>query len=383
MKDGTRLTSSIIGSLVLAAVVGGLGYLVWQRAQHEAGEMYHTANTLFDTKQYPQAEELFTNLLKRRSARAYAQDARYKLARLLTEEGRYGEAADHWALVAREPGDASPAEVTYYQGVCAEQLGDTAAAGTYFNRVRAAGAGEFSDNATLRLGRLVETAGDFEASRLHYELVVRESSNRDLVLAAGAALRRISLAALRRTRGDENHVVHLVRRGENLQNIAQHYGSTVELIMEVNGLSDPSKLRRNQRLVIPRTDFSISINKTAMTLTLFDGDAVFAVYPVGLGKDGSTPAGAFTVVNKIKDPTWWSPRGPIPPGDPENELGSRWMGLKPLDPGIGDDYGIHSTIRPDTIGQEASNGCPRMYPKDAEELFSLIRVGTPVRIDPA
>jgi lipoprotein-anchoring transpeptidase ErfK/SrfK len=71
----------------------------------------------------------------------------------------------------------------------------------------------------------------------------------------------------------------------------------------------------------------------------------------------------------------------VPAGDPRNELGTRWMAIKPLTPGIGPDYGIHGTIDPSTIGWESSNGCPRMYPKEAEELYMLIPIGTPVVIE--
>ena len=58
------------------------------------------------------------------------------------------------------------------------------------------------------------------------------------------------------------------------------------------------------------------------------------------------------------------------------------MGMRALDPGIGEGYGIHATIQPESIGTEASNGCPRMYEEDAQELFRLIRVGTRVEVVP-
>ena len=72
----------------------------------------------------------------------------------------------------------------------------------------------------------------------------------------------------------------------------------------------------------------------------------------------------------------------ISKGDPNNELGTRWMAMKPLTPGIGPDYGIHGTIDPSTIGWESSNGCPRMYPAEAEELYMLVPIGTPVVVEP-
>ena len=120
--------------------------------------------------------------------------------------------------------------------------------------------------------------------------------------------------------------------------------------------------------------------KSDFKLTLSNHDRFFKSYKVGLGKQGCTPVGEFVVGDKIKNPTWWSPTGRIAPNDPRNELGTRWMALKPLTPGVGNDYGIHGTIDPSTIGWESSNGCPRMFPVGAEELFMLITEGTPVTI---
>ncbi len=41
---------------------------------------------------------------------------------------------------------------------------------------------------------------------------------------------------------------------------------------------------------------------------------------------------------------------------------------------------MHGTNKPSSIGLRSSHGCIRMYPADIEELFSMVSVGTPVRI---
>ena len=64
----------------------------------------------------------------------------------------------------------------------------------------------------------------------------------------------------------------------------------------------------------------------------------------------------------------------FPPGDPENELGTRWMSFQD------DMLGIHGTIKPETVGFYSSFGCVGMYRKDVEELFDLIPVGTSIKI---
>ncbi len=382
MRSGAAI--GFISTVLIVAAVGALGAVAHQRAVKDSAEVYHTANSLFDTGQDTQAEELMAELLQRRTGRLYVVEMQYKMAQLLQRTERYGDADAYWAKVAAQPGDVSAQEIAYHRGICAERLGDADAARRYFEQVRQARPNPYVDDAALNLGHLARAQGDTDAAATHYEAAVREADARATVLAAGAALREINLAVLHTRRVDpERHAVHLVRPGDTLQSIAQRYRSTVDLIMNVNGIKDAGRLRVSQRLVIPETDFNVVINKEQFTLTLYDGERIFGVYPVGLGVDGCTPVGQFEIKDKIKDPTWWSPDGPIAPGAPDNELGSRWMGMRALEPGLGEGYGIHATIQPDTIGTEASNGCPRMYDEDARELFQLIRIGTPVRVEAA
>ena len=106
---------------------------------------------------------------------------------------------------------------------------------------------------------------------------------------------------------------------------------------------------------------NILINKAQRRLTLFSGNSPVRQFPVAIGKTATpTPLGNYAIATKIMNP------GGV--------LGTRWMGLNY------DAYGIHGTNRPWLIGQMVSNGCIRMHNHNAEELFALIIVGTPVYI---
>lgn len=128
---------------------------------------------------------------------------------------------------------------------------------------------------------------------------------------------------------------------------------------------------------VPTTVF---IDRNRFRLTIVRRDGVRA-FPVAVGQIAyPTPTGAFSVVDKQRNPTWYPPDsrwaaglGPVPPGA-GNPLGTRWMGLS--SPGIG----IHGTPSPGSIGSRASHGCIRMYIRDAERLFELLDIGTPVTI---
>jgi lipoprotein-anchoring transpeptidase ErfK/SrfK len=105
------------------------------------------------------------------------------------------------------------------------------------------------------------------------------------------------------------------------------------------------------------------------------------VFPIAVGTPSNpTPAGNFRIVSKQRNPTWFPPDspwaeglGPVPPGV-GNPLGTRWMGTSA--PAIG----FHGTPVPSSIGTRASHGCIRMYIRDAERMFEMIEIGTPVII---
>ncbi len=116
---------------------------------------------------------------------------------------------------------------------------------------------------------------------------------------------------------------------------------------------------------------------------------VVMTYPIGIGREGwSTPLGEFSVVDKIKSPSWTAPisivreraaegvtiRRTIPPG-PDNPLGE--FALMLSEPG----YLIHGTNRPAGIGMRVSHGCIRLYPEDINALFARVPRKTPVRIE--
>jgi hypothetical protein len=121
--------------------------------------------------------------------------------------------------------------------------------------------------------------------------------------------------------------------------------------------------------------YEIEINLPGFELTLLRDGEVFRRFPVAVGRP-ATPSlvGAYRIVNKAVNPTWY-PKGrkPVPPG-PGNPIGPRWMGLSIPD------YGIHGTNAPQSIGSAASGGCIRMPNLAVEDIFSLVKVGTPVTI---
>ena len=122
-------------------------------------------------------------------------------------------------------------------------------------------------------------------------------------------------------------------------------------------MADTPKKRATANIARP----NILITKSVRRLTLFSGNSPIRQFPIAIGKPSTpTPSGNYAVATKVVNP------GGV--------LGSRWMGLNY------DTYGIHGTNRPWLIGQMVSNGCIRMHNANAEDIFNLITVGTPVFI---
>jgi L,D-transpeptidase catalytic domain/Putative peptidoglycan binding domain len=125
----------------------------------------------------------------------------------------------------------------------------------------------------------------------------------------------------------------------------------------------------------------IVIRRASNELYLYDGPTLAHSFGVATGsKKFPTPLGDWEIVTMQRDP-WWIPPDskwakdakPIPPG-PGNPLGTRWMGLDATA------VGIHGTPDAASIGYSASHGCIRMRISDAETLFNVVDVGTPVYV---
>jgi lipoprotein-anchoring transpeptidase ErfK/SrfK len=124
------------------------------------------------------------------------------------------------------------------------------------------------------------------------------------------------------------------------------------------------------------------INIPSRTLWVYQGNKILRYFPVGVGRPGfMTPIGKYSIISKVIDPGWENPYLPkgkvrLAPGE-ENPLGTRWMGFYQK---AGGEYGMHGTDNPASIGKFSSHGCVRMRIRDAEALFELIDLGTPVEV---
>jgi lipoprotein-anchoring transpeptidase ErfK/SrfK len=185
-----------------------------------------------------------------------------------------------------------------------------------------------------------------------------------------------------------------------LELVAEKFQTHPKLIRSLNPQVDWSRLEPGLGLNVPNTTppagggpaATVRIRLAQRTLEARDdAGRLLAHFPCSIARlVEKRPMGTLRVVAIIRNPSYTfnpeifpeSEEGRrlgrklhLPPG-PNNPVGVAWIGLSR--PG----YGIHGTPRPEEVGRTESHGCFRLANWNAERLAQLVRVGTPVHVEP-
>jgi L,D-transpeptidase ErfK/SrfK len=184
-----------------------------------------------------------------------------------------------------------------------------------------------------------------------------------------------------------------IKKGDRLFNIARsNHLSVADMMLANPQISNPATIYIGKNLILPTSHIlpntlkkGIVINLAESRLYYFptDSEQVFSV-PIAVGAEGSdTPTGKTEIVRKRENPSWTPPERlrlenpnlpKVIPAGPNNPLGKYAMDLSwPR-------FLIHGTNDPRSIGNKESHGCIRLYPEDIESLFTLVEIGTEVKI---
>ena len=182
--------------------------------------------------------------------------------------------------------------------------------------------------------------------------------------------------------GDKLTESYAVQGGDLLQNIAQKYKVPHEILMKINGISDPKRLQAGKNIKVINGPFNAVVYKNSFVMDVYLQNKYVKTYRVGLGsKEYETPNGRWRVEagGKLIKPTWTDPdTGRTYVGDdPDYPLGSRWIALEGLDGEAKGRTGfaIHGTKDPESIGTRSSRGCIRLFNGDAIEVYNLLYGG--------
>lgn len=216
--------------------------------------------------------------------------------------------------------------------------------------------------------QLIEDGDDVAAHRLMSQWYWKKAESRPLFQDRLETLaRRIYLQS-------QVHYMdpYVVEPGDMLQAIARKHNVSWEYLAKLNR-TDPKRIRPGQNLKVIKGPFAVVVDLSDFELTVHAHGYFVKRYTIGIGKDESSPIGKFKVEEKLTDPTYYGPDEVIEHDDPLNPLGEHWLG-------IGNSFGIHGTIEPESIGKAESQGCVRMRNEDVAEVYDFLTVGSEVLI---
>jgi lipoprotein-anchoring transpeptidase ErfK/SrfK len=232
---------------------------------------------------------------------------------------------------------------------------------------------------TLAAGRQALARGEQVAARTMYARALNQGvppSEAQVIRAELTHLADAMIFSRAAVPNDPMTGTHNLSSGQTILAVAQRYKTTADLVCAINNIADPNRVKAGTRLKIIHGPFDAVIYKSQHRLDVYLQNTYVRSFPVGLGTNGGTPLGLWTIRNKLRNPDWTDPRnGQHYLGDDaDNPIGERWIGLDCLS---GDcmgrtGFGIHGTIEPQSIGANMSMGCVRLAPDDVVLLYDLL-----------
>lgn len=234
--------------------------------------------------------------------------------------------------------------------------------------------------ALIAAGRKALEAGDLLTARSHFSDALATGVGEPERSMLRGELTRIGTETIFSQRILPNDPLtdrYIIKAGDTLGKIAKANSISDDLLAEINGITNKNLIREGQGLKVIRGPFNARVDVSDHSMGLYLGNTFVRQYRVGLGLDNGTPTGTWKIGTKLKDPTYYPPRGGgriIPPHDPKNPLGGFWIGLTGVKgEAVGQlRYGIHGTNDPDSIGKSVSLGCIRMYNEDVKQVYSYL-----------
>lgn len=376
-----KTTIITIAMIIVIVFLVGAGFYISQLQKEKVfNEGIMAAKSNFDSKNYSKAIEVLNNLLKTHPYSRSANVARYSLALTYYETKNYNKAKEVFEeFLKKRPATDYIDDAYYYLGtIYLDSDNDMTKAKEMFDKIlKECPQSNRVNWAKLGLAKIPYIQGDIRDAKAKLDAVYAEvKDDTELKNEVEKVLGDVNLKMLYSPYTNAEDIIYTVKKGDLLASIAKEHGLTYELLLKCNNLR-PRALVVGQRIKVPKLNFSILIDKFTNTLTLLNNGKFFKKYTVRTGKlDYQTPNGEYKVLSKEKEPVWNNPKDgkKYKGGDPNNELGARWMAF------VGASLGIHGTIHPETLGKYSSNGCVGMYMPEVEELFDLVLIGTTIKI---
>jgi LysM repeat protein len=184
-----------------------------------------------------------------------------------------------------------------------------------------------------------------------------------------------------------NKQVYVVKSGDVISRVANRNKTTPELLMRVNGLNT-IMLRIGQQLMIPTTQFSLTIDRRARKVVLLDRTKFFKQYamlpeppaPASAKKAAPTPANARQpkVTGSVRDKISWLDGSRVTFADKGFENADHWIVIQPSGNSLYTDRELSGDEK--KLQKPPGGGYP-MPPDAMHELAALLSKNTPVSIE--
>ncbi|HFB98705.1 MAG TPA: LysM peptidoglycan-binding domain-containing protein [Bryobacterales bacterium] len=166
---------------------------------------------------------------------------------------------------------------------------------------------------------------------------------------------------------------YITRRHDTLLEIAKKHRVPWQLLQRINGVTDPQVLLPGTQLKVVPGPFRAEIDLGQKELTLFLGGLYAGRFPVTTGTNPAPRPGTYVIRDKQRARTYFGPDNrTIPAGSPRNPYGNVWIDL-------GQEMCLHGS--PSQPAPSVS-GCIALSPQDADDLYSILSIGSEVKIRP-
>lgn len=166
----------------------------------------------------------------------------------------------------------------------------------------------------------------------------------------------------------------IVRRGENLSDIAYEYGVPERLLYNINRnqINNPNVLRPGTELKVVRGPFAAHVSLGKRKLTLFVGELYAGHFPITLGRDPVPQPGTYYVKQIAQGREYVAADGSsIPADSPNNPYGRWWIDL-------GSEMSIHGSA---ANGNADGSGCISLSAVDISDLAEILSRDSKIRIE--
>ncbi len=217
----------------------------------------------------------------------------------------------------------------------------------------------------------VKKGGNLLDARAAFEDFVSQNPDSPRIDEARDALGEINTKLFFSDAPDPEKQQYVIQKGDTISAIERKTKVPSDLIMRLNKIDDPTKLRIGEVLNISRPQFSLKINRKTKMVMLFNKGKFFKEYKIDPWEAPPSKSNAPTSA-KVVDKSAWKNNQRVAFGAKEYNESGRWIATNATG------YTLYSQ---GVDGVPKPQGGLGMKAEDIEELSTLINRGTPVTIE--